>query len=300
MNAHTAEQEATILKTSLSAIATPAVSMTARTIDEFIQKQFAAAKSEGFSGIKSMGSRAANLGFKSSANSRYAEFLEAFQATPALTAKYAERYPNCYFLPWRAFHLTLKALDLWCELPEFYAGAVPENQIMMMEMFAEEGVREDDKFHCSELRSLQPKILNNVDLVFREALGDSSWEELPQVNYQMRELIYERSRRLKQNPDSIGFSRDNPRFDEAIRGMTLRAMYEEARNSFFVCAPEVAFTSTTDWLERFKNLADAVDQPTQAPNDPLVIRFVKGGALVVAAWGDEAAFINEAVRELGI
>lgn len=33
-------------------------------------------------------------------------------------------------------------------------------------------------------------------------------------------------------------------------------------------------------------------------NDPLVIRFCFGGALVVAAWGDEAAALNEITREL--
>ena len=34
------------------------------------------------------------------------------------------------------------------------------------------------------------------------------------------------------------------------------------------------------------------------PPDPLVIRFCHGGALVVAAWGDEAAALNEITQEL--
>lgn len=43
---------------------------------------------------------------------------------------------------------------------------------------------------------------------------------------------------------------------------------------------------------------DAETAPTVAPDDPLVIRFCNQGALIVAAWGDEAAFLNKAVQEL--
>jgi hypothetical protein len=35
----------------------------------------------------------------------------------------------------------------------------------------------------------------------------------------------------------------------------------------------------------------------QAPDDPLVIKMCRGGCLVVAAWGDEAAYLNKAIRD---
>lgn len=79
------------------------------------------------------------------------------------------------------------------------------------------------------------------------------------------------------------------------------ARWTEARSRFFVVAPKEAFNSKSDWLDRFRSLQTASPgEPRSAPDDPLVIRFCRGGCLVVAAWGDEAAALNGMAKEVRI
>lgn len=278
MSAPTAKPEATIPKTSATDTATLVVSTTALRIDEFIKSQFAKSKEESFSGIKSSADRLGRLGFKSSANSRYADFLEAFRSTPRLSASYAERYPNCCFLPWKAFHAVLKTLDVWCDLPEFYAGAVPEEQIPWMEIFEldpSDGPRFEDFCGLLEV-DMRGDDSRRVAFMQHAWTGDATLE-----------AVYAGWRLF-----------DTTHFQAQFR--TMNHFLQPIRSSFFVVAPKEAFTTTKDYITRLREMVTAALEPTVAPNDPLVIRFVNGGALVVAAWGDEAAELNAITRDLKI
>jgi hypothetical protein len=60
-------------------------------------------------------------------------------------------------------------------------------------------------------------------------------------------------------------------------------------------------TSAVVFPARVRELATEIETAQKVPpNDPLVVRFVNGGALVVAAWGDEAAELNDRVKALKI
>ena len=134
-NAPTAGPEAGANKTESSATAPAASSVTHDTIAGFIERHSGIGDSSAFSGIKSTAQRAVALGFTSSADSRLLAFLEDFRATPHQETHYGEHYPQCFFLPWAGLHRVLDTLDLWIDLPEFYAGAIPPEQIPWMEIF---------------------------------------------------------------------------------------------------------------------------------------------------------------------
>lgn len=277
MNAPIAPPSAITPKTSNTAIAITANSPQVLTIDGFIKQQFAKADSVNGSGVVESSKRVAALGFTSAANLRYAAFLEAFRSTPHLTERYAERYPLCYFLPWRAFHNVMASLDLWCDLPRNYTGAVPEGQLPYMEMFELQG---EDRIGAEELISL----LNEPENQAWQAIAERILHAKEQCGY-------------KYMDDKTLNSVEYVERDLSRRGRVCN-MWQQVVSSFFVVAPKEAFKTRHDFLTRFCNLLEEVGKENIAPNDPLVVRFVPGGALVVAAWGDEAAFINEATREL--
>lgn len=255
MNAPTANPAPTTLKTSATDTVPPADFPTAERIDSFIRRQLSKVTSEDFSGIKSTADKAAALGFRSSANCRYAAFLEAFRSTPALAEHYAERYPQCCFLSHAALRETIHALDLWCDLPETYAGAVPPEQIPWMEIFEMD-------------QSDAPDLLDFITTVRQDAMPDN----------QMRDMT---------------------RTIEKLRERMLGETLHQFENSMFVVAPKEAFITTEDWLSRARRMVMGYrTEITNPPPDPLVIRFVKGGALVIAAWGDEAEWINNAAAQL--
>lgn len=272
-NAPTAEPAVITPKTSVTDTATGAAFGTAPTIKSFIEQQFAIVRSEDFSGIKHMAERLDQFGFKRSANLRYAGFLEAFQANPLLADHYAERYPNCFFLPWKAFHTVRRTLDLWCDLPEFYCGAVPGEQIPWLEAFS---LHPDDAPFVRFDRSVEDD-LPWVDDDFLSAL------EFPEATTRL--LQY-----------SLGGA-----VGAHVRWLSkLSQPLREFRREFFVVAPAQAFSTTEDWLERTRKMAMAAMEETSPPPDPLVIRFCRGGCLVVAAWGDEATELNELVKTLNL
>lgn len=276
MNAPTVNPSPTIPRTSSSATADSATSGMTQRIDEFIKSKFAAAKSADFSGLKSTATRASALGFGSSANSRYVEFLEAFRSTPALAEQYAESYPASCFLPWPAFHLTIKTLGLWCELPEFYAGVVPDEQLPWMEIFE---LQQADEFTYNELDLLLPELSQRTLGAMQCAHAMWSGGIIPAW---LRSADIAAAERI----------------DPVMRRLLLQMM-QEARYGFLVLAPPAAFTTTEDWLSRYRKLGAEVEtRTTQAPQDPLVVRLCRGGALVVAAWGDEGAWLNDAVNDL--
>ncbi len=250
-----------------------ATEQTAR-IDTFVKKHLTEAKSESAITVSDTARSAAKHGFTTCANVKYAAFLEAFRSLPELTAKYAEKYPACQFLPWAAFHAIRKSLKLACDLPEFYAGAVPPEQIPWMDVFEleeEDGASPDDATALLETSAQHAVYLRTVcDPYAREP-------EFLDIHPAFR----------------LAASQD--RFAAPIR-----TMYRLFREQFLVLAPPEAFTTTDDFIRRFQLALDAATRPTNAPNDPLVVKPCKGGVLVVAAWGDEAAYLNQAVKELGL
>jgi hypothetical protein len=248
-------------------------------IDTFMKRCLAEARSGAFSGIKDSAGRAARLGFANAANSRYADFLEAFRSSPHLTTLYQEKYPNSVFLPWGAFRNLLKVLDLWVDLPEFYLGAVPPEQLPWMEIFE----------------------LWVEDAVRATEVWEITADDIPPSDHGIREAVLRCI-----SPENFCFPGNGMRGTQLQlfmdrRGPVLRDYWHAACNSFFVVAPAEAFSSRQDWIQRFRKLLD--ENETQAntpPDDPLVIRFCHGGVLVVAAWGEEVAELNKITNDLKI
>lgn len=250
-------------------------------IDDFIKRKLTEARSEDGSGISDSAARAAQLGFVNCANSRYSEFLAAFRSSSRVTEMYREKYPNSLYLPWKALHAVIKALDLWLDLPEHYMGAVPPEQLPWMEIFELEKEDGIDLYDVGDM--LDTSDQRSIDLVQSIVSHD------PAVAGS-----YLRSGALSHLSDSVIASNRAHGLNQIIRDR-----WKEAQNSFFVVAPKEAFRSKVDWLTRFRKLLqDALAEPKVTPDDPLVIRFCRGGCLVVAAWGDEAAALNELTREV--
>ena len=263
-NANTVVQEATTQTTSATATVAHASSPTPKRIDSFIREQLRAAQSENFSGVRSTADRAAQLGFRSSANLRYAEFLEAFQATPHLSAEYADAYPNSCFLPWPAFHAVRKAMDLWCDLPENYVGAVPDEQLPWMEIFERDPGHEPNAIDFLSAIGVDPDSVQGVSFLKILDVIRAPWG---------RGRIFDLGHLVFQS-------------------------FKDFQKSFFVVAPSEAFQTESDWIKRTRDLLDLNRKETIPPDDPLVGKFVRGGFLVVAAWGDEASILNREVINL--
>lgn len=202
---------------------------------------------------------------------RYSEYLEAFRSSPDLSALYGEAYPASLFLPWKALHQVMRSLDLWIDLPSFYAGAVPDEELLMMEIF------EMDPVHRPRAEDMNPLLDRQPDPLGRDLV---------------RLLAM-----LEEGRDTRGFDLSMFRRET----LDFRPFWEQIQDSFFVVAPPEAFTSEEDWLARLRRLNARVEQQdTVPPDDPLVVRMVAGGVLVVAAWGDEGAELNRITRELNI
>jgi hypothetical protein len=259
MNAHTAPQSHTTQKTNIIDIAPTATTSTAIRIDSFIKQKLTEARSGVGSGIIEDATRAKQLGFASSANVRYSEFLELFRSSTPLTRHYANAYPSSLYLSWEAFHALLKAMNLWVDLPAHYLGAVPGEQLPWMEVFE---LAREDEITWQDFAGLIPGLPKASRDVFLDLIGAPV--------YSRETFPWELSKRM-------------------------RAYWTEAARSFFVVAPQEAFSTSEDWLKRFRSaVAEAQHLIKIPPDDPLVVRFCRGGVLVVAAWGDEAAFLNQA------
>lgn len=264
MSAPTAEHAATTPATPTTGTAPGVISGTARSIEHFLRELSEVAGSVAFSSIASNAQRAAALGFTSSANCSYAAFVEAFRATHPLVEAYQQRYPACCFLPWEAFHKLRHALKLSFDLPRHYVAGVPDHALEWMELF-----------------ELQPQ--DHLILVAYEAgLATNFRRDLRAL---LRLLEVERS------------PLEGDIRPQAVRG--LEPALEELRQSFFVLAPPAAFNQGLDWIQRTREHLQIVQPNFRPPvNDPLVVRVVDGGVLVVAAWGDEAAALNAATAAL--
>lgn len=273
MNANTAPQSPTTQKTSDGATAPTASSGTPQRIDDFIKRKLSEAESDVSSGMSDSATRAAQLGFANCANARYSAFLDAFRSSPLLSKTYAENYPNSLFLPWPALHLVLKTLKLWVDLPLHYLGAVPPEQLPWMEIFELDPA---DRPRPSEVQQILPGMSYDAALRVEFILGAG----MP-----------------------TGYVSSKP-WEATTAGSTASSMWgywNSALSSFFVVAPPEAFNTTEDWLSRFRKLATKTTTThTVPPDDPLVIRFCRGGCLVVAAWGNEASELNKLTQDLNI
>ena len=240
-----------------------------KTIEHYIQDKFKEANSTDFASLKSTERTLVRHGFSATANSKHVKFLEAFRSTPHLVEKYAAAYANCVFLNWDALLFTRRVLDLHLDLASNYTGAVPPEQAPWLDAF---DMQPQDEVTASELlfelieKQLDPRspIKGYVEMV-QHALMDLT---LPSSDAKVRRFIAK-----------------------------LAPYHREARTQFFVLGPHESFNTVEDWWSRGERLVEhlkLVDQPPAA--DPLVLRFVRGGALVVAAWGDEAEWINRALE----
>jgi hypothetical protein len=247
-------------------------------IDTFIKQKFQEANSAEGLQLAETAARTAALGFSSAANTRYAQYLQAFRSAPALTAKYKEKYPNSVFLPWPAFHQVKKSLQLWLDLPQHYTGAVPPEQLPWMEIFQ---LDPDDRMCPEDARKLAGEYENFGLYLEAAAISDD-----PDETMFMRVRDLQMAMRLMQR-------------NTAMANAVMRA-WRTASEQLFILAPGDAFNTQEDWLERSRKDIEAKALIKQAPDDPLAIHFCHGGALVVAAWGEEAAALNNITRELGI
>jgi hypothetical protein len=280
MNAPIAQPDPSTRKTSAIDTVTTASSTTPQRIDDFIKRKLSEANSADGSGIIDSSNRAAQFGFVNAANVRYSRFLEAFRSSPQLTEMYREKYPNSLFLPWKALHAVLKSLELSLDLPEFYRGAVPSEQLPWMEIFELDPA---DATRHWEVHEIMPQVSNDAR------------RRLEMVIKQFHDFDPNMVR-------SWGMGAHASQTEIVQMGRMAapaKAYWDELQTSFFVVAPPAAFSTVDDWLKRFSELARrAHEQMTNPPPDPLVIRFCHGGALVVAAWGNEAAALNEITKEL--
>lgn len=266
------------------------------TIESFIQRHLSASRAEAFTSQKEAADNAKRHGFTACANVRYTDAMSAFKARPELRTVYEECYPASIFLPWEAFHFIRKGMKLNCDLPRFYAGAVPPEQLPWMDAFEfreEHNPKADDFIRLMEARSdmesrIKSAISGSVEKPSRrefEAVTRAKSEADIMAFYQM-----EMSRVM----GISGIIRDNP-LDDVIK-----FAFKQMSSGFFVMAPMEAFTTQSDFIDRTIKGITAIMRTTVAPNDPLVIRFCKGGCLTVCAWGDEGEEINRLAREAGV
>lgn len=278
MNATTATQNHGPKETPLTATADGATSTTPQRIDSVIKQLFDRASSGDFSALKSSAIQARQHGFTSCANLRLSGFLEEFRATP-LREHYATEYPQCVFLTHAGLRGLMKALNLWCDLPQHYVGAIPPEQLPWLDVFSLDTGDAVPMQEIGELCDLSDFALGLVDYCSTDERGRSGFG---------RSMRYTRG---------VEYFRASKPADYA----NINAALKQFAESWFVVAPPEAFNSTEDFFTRFQKMSkEAVQRMTTPPDDPLVIRFVRGGCLVVAAWGEEAAIINAAAREVGV
>lgn len=258
-----------------------AISPTPLRIDEFIKAHLQEARLDGFSGLKSSAEAARSHGFTACANSRYADFLEAMSAAQDQVTYYAEKYPACFFLPWSALNATLKALNLWCDLPKHYTGAIPPGQLPYLDIFS---LDPNDAVPPVQMLEILDGGLRKD--VWESLIRSAEWDldpyasSPPEVLYLFHKLAGPQKTALR---------------------TALRTACADFQSSWFVIAPPAAFNVAEDWRSRTRKLltqASAKKEPP--PDDPLVVRFVRNGCLVVAAWGEEAAELNATVNSINI
>jgi hypothetical protein len=292
MSALTAPPNPTIPTTASTATADGATSPTPLRIDTFIKSKLQEARSDGFSGLKSSAEAAQSHGFTACANSRYAAFLEAMVAAQDQVTYYAEKYPACFFLPWTALNATMKALNLWCDLPRHYTGAIPPGQLPYLDIFS-----------LDPNDAVPPvQMLELIDDGLRKDVWQALIRNAATSHKQERSAEWEWQRQWDFDPYESNADVHNLfRNLDGTQQTALRTACADFQSSWFVIAPPAAFNVSEDWRSRTRKLlTQAAAKKEPPPDDPLVVRFVRHGCLVVAAWGEEAAELNAAVNSLNI
>lgn len=269
-------------------------------IDVFIKKKHEVSDSNEFDALKGSADSAVKHGFGQASNVRYANFLATFREEPELAAKYKEAYPNSSFLPWAALHAVMKSMNLWLDLPKHYLGAVPDEQLPWMDLF--ELNKEDCVRGGDILALLQSKEGSNADKAIKNAF-DRGFQKKDQSELDQIEVANEiRVDSHAWTPRNFEYEYSLKRRIMELDGVedVIKQCIKDVESSFFVVAPSDAFGVEEDFIARFRKANIEMLKPKIPPNDPLVIRFVKGGCLIVAAWGDEGARMNQIAEELSI
>lgn len=271
------------------------------------------------------------LGFANSANVRLNSYLSDFRGTPELVKYYNEKYFPSVFLPYPALHRIINTLNLVINTPDQYLGSVPQSQVIGMNAFTFD---EKDAMHPIELVFLFTKDFfdgAHLGAVDREKMN--KWDELERYNpTRFASYVVEASYQcypnrwmdLVEDISARWWASQNTyrilgRMGHVMETPVLhRVDYNELRdghkniawslaNAFLfqnlVVAPKNAFLGGVslegrmhnDWIKKGPSPKRFTPDP-----DPLVIRAVHGGVLVIAAWGDEAQALNQINEELGI
>lgn len=99
---------------------------------------------------------------------------------------------------------------------------------------------------------------------------------------------------------SMTFKTDTKQLSKYVNLAQITELKREFQEDLFVVAPAEAFNTTQSWIRRARELSFLEIKVTTPPNDPLVVKAVEGGVLVVASWGGEAKYINELINKLNI
>lgn len=214
--------------------------------------------------------RAAALGFSATANVkvRADSLVMAMADVPAsVTAHYEEKYPLCQFLSWKFLLRFVEKLKLHIDTANHYTGVVPGAQLPYLEMFERDDQDRPNDLDLAEFTGLNSKVASVMW---------AAWCGRP-AGYL--------------SPGSISVDTLQPRIQ-----MVAKTMLGQFLNSFFVVGPPNVFDQTVTWPERLRTLVDTPATGAPLGVDPLVVRPVRYGVLVVAAWGDEDDHLREALE----
>lgn len=199
------------------------------------------------------------LGFRNSANVRLIEAAEvaSMRGLEGRKEHYEHVYPLCQWVSWDFLQQFCAALDLHVDTADHYTGVVPGEQLPYMEM-----------------ASVEANDLPEVHDLLKLSGVDASWLAAFSMilGVQMKESWkYDDGTLVARYTSVTG------------RSEALRRAWRSLRDDLFVVGPRDVFDQPKDWRE--------------IGQDPLVFRAVRGGALIVAAWGAEGDAIREALAD---
>lgn len=214
------------------------------------------------------GERLAKLGFIQTHEavnaSKILKQKEISEATAKLVLHYQMRYPNNKFITEDQVGAICKKYNLVCGPVDRYKGFVPEQKLKQIESFK---IQKDDTFE-----------------------GYITFDINDQRSYAIAEILQHFPKcivPLKNFQDSDGWIRTF-KDEKDSWGTLLGRIYnwtEHSMKGMFICAPKKDMD--TKGLSKIGALLAVVTQ--RSIPDPVVLKPVNGGYLVVAAWGDEAS-----------
>jgi len=278
------------------------------TIAAFVERNVKEATSPSFLVDQENAKRAEKLGFTKTSDNRLAAYRSSFLEYPHLREKYEKDYPNSRFLPWAGFHAVRKALNLHTDTLNHYRGAVPPSQLGYMEAFELQPVHNVNKaeilclMDCDSTgKGAAPRISDAAaEMSTYRARIRGVAKQNASVVISDFSFMYNGAEAARERED---YKRRRAEYEETMfesHSKRLESNCTTMQNQMFILAPNAAFDVKDDFIERCKKDGTSATQILPVPHDPLVVKFVQGGALVVASWGDEAAHLNEICRDLGI